>query len=71
MGWPSCISTAPMPKFDASVSRINCLAKSGKAKTGAELRACFTASNACYTVSDQTKRVPFFNKSMIGLLIMP
>jgi hypothetical protein len=71
MGCPSCINTAPIPMLEASVSRTNCLLKSGRANTGADPTACLRASKACYTVLDQINSVPFLGKLDIGWLITP
>jgi hypothetical protein len=37
---PCCMMTALMPEPDASVSRVKDSLKLGKARTGAEMRAC-------------------------------
>jgi len=38
--------TAPMPLAEASVSTVKGLEKSGRAKTGADINACFRVSKA-------------------------
>lgn len=42
-GWPSCMSTAPIPSAEASVSIVKLFEKLGKARTGAVMRAFFNA----------------------------
>lgn len=46
MGWPSCMRTAPMPTFDASVSITKSISKLGNRNTGALTMACLRAAKA-------------------------
>lgn len=48
---PRCISIAPIPTLDASVSIVNISIIFGKASNGAKVRATFKFSNAAMTSS--------------------
>lgn len=50
---------------------IKVLEKSGKAKTGAEIRACFRVLKAVSVLLVQANTCPFLSITVKGLLIMP
>jgi hypothetical protein len=70
IGWPSWTSTAPNPCDDASHSTVNCLLKSGMARTGAEVTAALRASKAAAASSDQ-ENPSFFRRAVSGAATVP
>jgi hypothetical protein len=45
--------------------------KSRRARTGAVVKACLTASKAYCTMVDHMKGTPFYNNSVRGRLMIP
>lgn len=70
MGCLFCISTAPIPLSDASVSISKVTAKSGKARTGAEIRACLRVWNAASSNCVQRNTACFFRRSACNAEIL-
>jgi hypothetical protein len=64
------ISTALKPSVDASHSTVNCLAKSGMARTGADVMAALSAVNVAAVASSQEKP-SFLSKVVNGAAIAP
>ena len=59
-----------MPTSLASVYNWKGLEKSGRAKTGASVRACFSVSKATIWLAVQIKSLPFLSRSVKGLAII-
>ena len=58
-----------MPPSLASVYSWKGLEKSGRARTGASVRACFRVSKAIAWLAVQIKSTPFLSRSVKGLAI--
>lgn len=55
IGWPLCDKTASIPIAEASVSTVKGKLKSGNARTGAKVKACFRESKAVCVARDHWK----------------
>ena len=65
----SCVSTAPVPKSEASVVRMNDFEKSGSARTGFRVIFDFKSSNASWCSSVQRNMESFKVSLLNGLAI--
>lgn len=66
IGCPSCISTPPMAKSNASVCTSNGLLRSGSLSTGSSIKAFFKSSKACWHRSVHSHVLFFFKRSVKG-----
>uniref|UniRef100_A0A0A9BY75 Uncharacterized protein n=1 Tax=Arundo donax TaxID=35708 RepID=A0A0A9BY75_ARUDO len=62
---------ALIPLSEASVSIVNCLEKSGIARTGAWVRACLRAWKESSVTEVHTNSSPFLSRLVKVLLISP
>lgn len=63
MGCPSCISTPPMERSEASVWTSSTFSKSGKTRTGSCVTAAFNSSKAFWHLLVHSHDLLFFNSS--------